>query len=74
MKLSLLLLLIITMLTRSANGTVETQQTRVEIETVASELDHPWGLDFLPDGRLLVSERSGTLRTVKDGQLGPPID
>lgn len=43
--------------------------------TVASGLEHPWGLAFLPDGRMLVTERAGRLRIVgANGQLGAPID
>ena len=39
-------------------------------ETVASGLDHPWALAFLPDGRMLVTERPGRLRIVtRDGKL-----
>jgi aldose sugar dehydrogenase len=46
----------------------------VKVETVAKGLVHPWGLAFLPDGRLLVTERPGRMRLVaKDGRLSEPI-
>jgi len=42
--------------------------------TVAQGLVNPWSLAFLPDGRMLVTERPGRLRIVeKDGTLGAPI-
>jgi glucose/arabinose dehydrogenase len=42
--------------------------------TVASGLQHPWALAFLPDGRMLVTERPGRMRIVaKDGTLGAPL-
>lgn len=42
--------------------------------TVASGLVNPWSLAFLPDGRLLVTERPGRLRIVGgDGRLSPPV-
>jgi glucose/arabinose dehydrogenase len=42
--------------------------------TVAQGLVNPWSLAFLPDGRMLVTERPGRLRIVeKDGSLGAPI-
>jgi glucose/arabinose dehydrogenase len=34
-------------------------------------LEHPWGLAFLPDGRLLVTERPGRLRVIAGGRLDP---
>lgn len=39
------------------------------IETVAEGLDHPWSIAFLPDGRMLVTERAGRLRIIEDGRL-----
>lgn len=46
----------------------------VTAETVAEGLEHPWALDFLPDGRILVTERPGRLRIVAtDGSLSAPL-
>lgn len=43
-------------------------------ETLAQGLEHPWGLDFLPDGSMLVTERPGRLRLVgADGEISEPI-
>jgi glucose/arabinose dehydrogenase len=49
-------------------------RTAIKVETVAKGLTHPWGLQFLPDGRMLVTERPGRLRIVaRDGTLLPVI-
>jgi aldose sugar dehydrogenase len=42
--------------------------------TLASGLDHPWGIAFLPTGEILVTERAGRLRVLgKDGKLSPAV-
>lgn len=46
----------------------------ITAETVASGLVHPWALAFLPDGRILVTERPGRLRIVdRNGRLSEPL-
>ncbi|WP_308447507.1 PQQ-dependent sugar dehydrogenase [Chitinimonas viridis] len=48
--------------------------TKLQAVTVARGLEHPWGLAFLPDGRMLVSERPGRLRLVaRDGAVSAPL-
>ena len=42
-----------------------------KIVEITDGLQHPWGLTFLPDGRILVTERPGRLRIIENGQLNP---
>ena len=46
-------------------------ESAYRIETVATGLEHPWSIAFLPDGRQLVTERAGRLRVIEDGALLP---
>jgi glucose/arabinose dehydrogenase len=39
------------------------------VVTVVEGLEHPWSLAFLPDGRMLVTERPGRLRIIEGGKL-----
>jgi len=49
-------------------------KTAYQTSVVVGGLDHPWALQFLPDGKLLVSERPGRLRIIgADGKLSAPI-
>ena len=44
------------------------------VDTVAGGLVNPWSLAFLPDGRMLVTERPGRMRIVtRGGELSPPL-
>ena len=46
----------------------------LQLQVVASGLDHPWGVALLPDGRFLVTERAGRLRMVgADGSVSEPL-
>ena len=58
----------------SAARSFASEHGQVEVSTVASGLEHPWGLAFLPDGRMLVTERPGRLRIVDaEGKLSEPL-
>ncbi|WEK05403.1 MAG: PQQ-dependent sugar dehydrogenase [Candidatus Devosia phytovorans] len=53
--------------------TIETSAGRLSATVVAEGLEFPWGLALLPDGRMLVTERTGQLRLIADGTVGEPI-
>ncbi len=67
--------------TRAQDGAAQRSPTPgstagvVRAETLARGLEHPWALAFLPDGRILVTERPGRLRIVSrdDATLSAPL-
>ncbi len=48
---------------------IHTEELSFYIDTLATGLQHPWGMEFLPDGRILIAERPGRLRVWQDGRL-----
>jgi glucose/arabinose dehydrogenase len=69
------LLMVPLLASAAAQTRLKTDKAEVLVETVASGLDHPWGLAFLPDGRMLVTERPGRLRLVSaDGKVSQALE
>jgi glucose/arabinose dehydrogenase len=58
-------------LPQSSAPVFDTALERIRVTTVAEGLEHPWSLAFLPNGDILVTERVGRLRVVRDGVLDP---
>ncbi len=56
-----------------ATDLVQTQEVPIAVETVATGLQNPWGVEVLPDGAFLVTERPGGLRIVKDGRVSETV-
>jgi len=50
---------------------VTTEKARIHVTVVTKQLQNPWGLQFLPNGDMLVTERPGRLRVVRGGVLDP---
>ncbi|MGK7394311.1 MAG: PQQ-dependent sugar dehydrogenase [Candidatus Cyclobacteriaceae bacterium M3_2C_046] len=57
------------------NETIQTDAGAVKVENLTGGLNHPWAMVFLPDGRILVTERSGQLRILdQDQKLSDPLE
>jgi len=55
-------------------GVIESEVQKFVLDTVVSGLEVPWGMAFLPNGDLLISERRGTLHLFSNGRLSAPIE
>ena len=47
------------------------EQHKIRVSVVARGLSHPWAIAFLPEGGMLITERPGRLRVLRDGVLDP---
>jgi glucose/arabinose dehydrogenase len=49
-------------------------QADYQVSMVTDELSFPWGMDFLPNGDLIISEKPGRIRIIsQEGKVGPPL-
>jgi glucose/arabinose dehydrogenase len=55
------------------DGVIASEKARFKTEVVADNLDSPWGMARLPDGRLIVTEREGTVRIFEVGKSGEVV-
>ncbi|WP_248310317.1 PQQ-dependent sugar dehydrogenase [Bosea sp. 117] len=59
---------------QAQDRTVDSSAGKLAVERIATGLENPWGLAFLPDGRMLVTERPGRLRIVSpNGTVSAPV-
>ncbi|MCU7933019.1 MAG: PQQ-dependent sugar dehydrogenase [Candidatus Thiodiazotropha sp. (ex Codakia rugifera)] len=55
-----------------ASPVIQTEKHAISYQVITSGLSHPWSIAFLPDGKILVSERGGNLRLIdSQGDLEP---
>ena len=71
--LSIFVLLLFFVTSVYAEQTFTSKEHNFRIETIVSGLENPWSVDFLPDGRMLVTERPGRLRIIENGKLSEPV-
>jgi aldose sugar dehydrogenase len=51
----------------------ETSAGTIKTTIIADALRNPWGMQFLPDGAILVTEREGAMRIINNGKTGKPL-
>jgi len=60
---------------QASDEAISSEQATFRVVPVVTGLEHPWGMAFLPGGGILITERAGRLRMVRDGVLEPePIE
>ncbi len=59
---------------QQARAPMPETQLAVETETVAEGLPQLWAMEFLPDGRMLVTAKEGAMHIIADGVAGPAIE
>jgi glucose/arabinose dehydrogenase len=60
---------------RASDEAISSEQATFRVVPVVTGLEHPWGMAFLPGGEILITERPGRLRLVRDGALDPaPVE
>jgi glucose/arabinose dehydrogenase len=76
-----ILLLLLALPLAAAAQTFRSDEHGFRVVTLVEGLDHPWSLAFLPDGRMLVTEKEGLLRSITGGKLDekpieglPPVE
>lgn len=55
-------------------GVIQSEAQRFVVDTVISGLQVPWGMAFLPNGDMLISERAGTMHLYSNGKLSAPLE
>lgn len=58
---------------RASADVIKSERHDFRITTLAQDLEHPWGLAFLPDGGMLVTERPGRLLVIREGEDPKPV-
>lgn len=56
-----------------ASKIVTSEKHNFTLVTVVDGLEYPWSVEFLPDGRILVTEKPGRLRIIENNQLSAPV-
>ncbi|MBM4115749.1 MAG: PQQ-dependent sugar dehydrogenase, partial [Gammaproteobacteria bacterium] len=66
---STMLLAVIAPFSLAQDAPIKTEQYTLKVDTLASGLVMPWSVALLPDGLILVTEKSGNLRVLREGRL-----